>query len=168
MTLALCEGGILGLLTSNRFLSIQSGVSTREWLLENFRLLRLVDLGDTKFFEAAVLPAILIAQRTSQQDQDCEFIRVYEKPKEKKIGAPEFGSILEALDGSFAGDARVRNVCYHVETGRLQLGAAGQPWSMTNNRIETWLETLKQNSEGIFSDFGKVCVGIKTTAANVE
>ena len=63
MTLALREDGILGLLTSNRFLTVQSGSSMREWLFKNFHLLRLVDLGDTKLFEAAVLPAILIARR---------------------------------------------------------------------------------------------------------
>ena len=53
MTLALREDGILGLLTSNRFLTVQSGSSMRDWLLKNFHLLRLVDLGDTKLFEAA-------------------------------------------------------------------------------------------------------------------
>jgi adenine-specific DNA-methyltransferase len=45
MTFALREGGVLGLLTSNRFLFIRSGESIRQWLLSHFRLTRLVDLG---------------------------------------------------------------------------------------------------------------------------
>ena len=32
----------------------------REWLASHFQLLRLVDLGDTKLFAAAVLPAVLV------------------------------------------------------------------------------------------------------------
>src|SRR5207244_11300835 len=73
MTLVLREGGILGLLTSNRFLTVQSGASMRDWLATKFRLHRLVDLGDTKLFEAAVLPAIIVAERTaSTSAQDCE------------------------------------------------------------------------------------------------
>lgn len=64
MTAVLREDGIPGLLTSNRFLTVQSGCTTRDWLCKNFQLLRLVDLGDTKLFQAAVLPAIVIARRT--------------------------------------------------------------------------------------------------------
>ena len=79
MTMALRGGGWLGLLTSNRFLSVQSGASVRDWLASQFQLLRLVDLGDTKLFKAAVLPAIVVGvRRAGVEVQDCEFIRVYE------------------------------------------------------------------------------------------
>lgn len=169
MTLALCDGGMLGLLTSNRFLSVQSGVSMREWLIQHFKLTRLVDLGDTKLFEAAVLPAVLIARRNADKEsQDCEFIRVYEAAREPEETPREAGSILEVLDGTFTGCARVNGTCFRVETGRLQTGTdSSAPWSMTNHDIESWLATVKGHSAGTFADVTKVCVGIKTTADSV-
>jgi hypothetical protein len=35
---------------------------------------------------------------------------------------------------------------------------------MSNKGIDSWLSTVRRNSEGVFSDAGKVCVGIKSTA----
>jgi methylase of polypeptide subunit release factors len=169
MTRALADGGILGLLTSNRFLTVQSGGSMREWLLEHFHLLRLVDLGDTKLFAAAVLPAILVARRSAAaESQDCEFIRVYEVGTKAGAPAREADSVLEVLDGSFAGRARVNGVCFQVETGRLEAGTDSRtPWSITNGGVASWLATVRGHSSGTFSDVAKVCVGIKTTADSV-
>jgi hypothetical protein len=166
MTLALREGGVLGLLTSNRFLSVQSGASVRSWLAEHFQLLRLVDLGDTKLFEAAVLPAIVVGLRkTGMKEQDCEFIRVYEARANGGEATRDVGSVLEVLDFSFSGVARAGGVCFEVQTGRLHAAVGGEtPWAMSNEGIDSWLATVRRNSEGVFSDVGKVCVGIKTTA----
>lgn len=169
MTLALREDGILGLLTSNRFLTVQSGSSMREWLVKNFHLLRLVDLGDTKLFEAAVLPAILIARRNANtKPQQCEFVRVYEAGAKLDTAAREADSVLDVLDGSFSGQVRVNSGCFQVETGRLLTGADSRtPWSMTNRGIESWLATVRAHSAGTFADVAKVCVGIKTTADSI-
>lgn len=169
MTLALREGGILGLLTSNRFLTVQSGSSMRDWLTSQFRLRRLVDLGDTKLFEAAVLPAIVVAERTANTDaQDCEFIRVYESLKAGIVTAREESSILNALDGSFAGHAKTNATCFHIETGRLQTGSdSRRPWAMSNVGVDAWLATAKSNSACSFDDVAKICVGIKSTADSV-
>ena len=169
MTMALREGGILGLLTSNRFLTVQSGSSMREWLNSQFRLHRLVDLGDTKLFEAAVLPAIIVAERAARTDtQDCEFIRVYESSRAGIATVRTERSILDALDGSFAGHAQTNGTCFHVETGRLQTGADSRtPWAMSNVCTVAWLATAKSNSACSFDDVAKICVGIKTTADSV-
>jgi adenine-specific DNA-methyltransferase len=169
MTHALRQEGILGLLTSNRFLTVQSGTSIRDWLSNHFHLVRLVDLGDTKLFEAAVLPAVLIARRGATISvQDCEFIRVYEAAERPSEPAREAASILEVLDGSFSGHARVKDLSFHVETGRLQTGADGAtPWSMTNDGVRSWLDTVKKHSAGTFGDVVKICVGVKTTADSV-
>jgi hypothetical protein len=166
MTFALRDGAVLGLLTSNRFLTVQAGASMRDWLTEHFQLLRLVDLGDTKLFQAAVLPAILIARRSEvPRSEDCEFIRVYENGTTPTKDVRGVGSVLEALDGVFTGDARVNGITFHIETGKLHsCPDSSQPWSMTNHGIETWLAAVTAHSAGIFSDLSKVCVGIKTTA----
>ncbi len=57
MAKQLRPGGILGVITSNRFLTTRGGMATRRFLRLNFDIVELVDLGDTKLFEAAVLPA---------------------------------------------------------------------------------------------------------------
>ena len=169
MTLALREGGILGLLTSNRFLTVQSGSSMRDWLTREFRLRRLVDLGDTKLFAAAVLPAIVVAERTASTDtQDCEFIRVYESSNTGSATVRQERSILDALDGSFAGHAQTNGTSFRIDTGRLQTGSDSRtPWAMSNAGTVAWLATAKSNSACSFDDVAKVCVGIKTTADSV-
>jgi adenine-specific DNA-methyltransferase len=169
MTLVLREGGILGLLTSNRFLTVQSGASMRDWLTSQFRLRRLVDLGDTKLFEAAVLPAIVVGERANSIGaQDCEFIRVYESPEADAGDAKEERSILDVLDGSFSGNARTGGTCFHIETGRLQIEADSRtPWAMTSVGVDAWLAQVKTNSACAFADVAKICVGIKTTADSV-
>lgn len=63
MSRQLRPGGILGVITSNRFLTTRGGMSTRRFLRTRFDLIEIVDLGDTKFFEAAVLPALVFARK---------------------------------------------------------------------------------------------------------
>ncbi|MBI2988034.1 MAG: N-6 DNA methylase [Deltaproteobacteria bacterium] len=169
MTLVLREGGILGLLTSNRFLTVQAGASIRAWLSSQFRLLRLVDLGDTKLFTASVLPAILVARRDSRnQAETCEFIRVYEHTASSHPSITRFDSVLDALDGEFSGLVQVNESCYRVEVGELRTrGTGARPWSMTNKGVETWLTTVRAHTAATFGELGKVCVGIKTTADTV-
>jgi tRNA1(Val) A37 N6-methylase TrmN6 len=165
MTMVLRTGGILGLLTSNRFLTVQSGTSTREWLARHFKLLQLVDLGDTKLFEAAVLPAVLIAERCDGvEPQECEFIRIYESAQPMSVSREE-RSVFDALDGSFSGSLRVNGVSFKVETGQLQTDCNSRaPWSLTNRGINSWLATVKAHAAASFADVAKICVGIKTTA----
>ena len=72
-------GGVLGLLCSNRFLSVQAGASLRGFLSRQLELREIFDLGDTKLFRAAVLPAIVIARQSSgRATGSCAFTRVYE------------------------------------------------------------------------------------------
>ena len=63
---ALKPGGVLGLITSNRFLTTKSGASMRRLLQDQFLIQSVFDLGDTRLFGAAVLPAIVIATRNSE------------------------------------------------------------------------------------------------------
>ncbi|HRZ36514.1 MAG TPA: methyltransferase domain-containing protein [Candidatus Paceibacterota bacterium] len=169
MTLLLREGGILGLLTSNRFLTVQSGYSMRDWLASQFRLRRLVDLGDTKLFDAAVLPAIVVAERTSSAGpQNCEFIRVYESPQSGAPDGREELSILDVLDGTYSGLVQAGGTRFRVETGKLRIAADSRtPWAMHSRGVDAWLAQVKANSACVFADVARICVGIKTTADSV-
>jgi adenine-specific DNA-methyltransferase len=79
MSESLKEGGILGVITSNRYLSTKSGESVRRFLSENFEIIELIDLGDTKLFDAAVLPAIFIGRkRKVTKPSIAKFIKLYQ------------------------------------------------------------------------------------------
>jgi type I restriction-modification system DNA methylase subunit len=72
MSRILRPGGVAGVIVSNRFLSTQGGTSVRRGLLERYNLKHVWDLGDTKLFEAAVLPAVLVMQKPSERKQTHE------------------------------------------------------------------------------------------------
>jgi len=61
----LAENGVAGVITSNRFMTTKSGQAVRRTLLSRFHILHVWDLGDTKLFDAAVLPSVLLARGTS-------------------------------------------------------------------------------------------------------
>ena len=80
MTYALKKNGLIGVITSNRYLSTKSGISVRKFIKKNFDILEVIDLGDTKLFNAAVLPAILIGRKKSNSDNsNSRFTKVYQE-----------------------------------------------------------------------------------------
>lgn len=60
------DGGIAGFITSNKFLTINSGKSLRECLYKNAQILTISDFGDTKIFNAAVLPCVTVFKKKNQ------------------------------------------------------------------------------------------------------
>lgn len=169
MTSALKPNGYLGLLTSNRFLSTQAGASLRSWLLNEMTLHTLIDLGDTRLFEAAVLPAILIGKRgrLARADQQCVFRRVYETESDSSPN-PRHETVLMALSAENCGTVDVASKQYRIETGILRTSADDSaPWMLSSDKTDQWMETIRKNMAGTFSGSGDVKVGIKTTADKV-
>ncbi len=167
IALSLGNAGVLGLLTSNRFLVTQAGAAMRESLMQDFDLLRVIDLGDTKLFSAAVLPAIAIARRgLSRVRAAATFSRVYES---RGIKAPSdasvHSSILEALKNDAEGLVQVGDLCFKIETGRLSVsGDPSQPWVLKSETTDDWSRTVARNTVCTFGDVARIRVGIKTTA----
>src|SRR5262249_53519407 len=101
ITSVLKPGGVVGLLTSNRFLTIKSGASLREMFSSHFEIEAIYDLGDTKLFKAAVLPVIIVARKGKTQSRPrCEFHRIYEYRNGSERAPASRDSILSALRGS--------------------------------------------------------------------
>ena len=106
LTASLAEGGTLGLIVSNRFLYTQSGRATRELLLAEYELHTVIDLGDTKLFEAAVLPAVVLATRRRARGKRgvTEFLRAYERRSPPAEDVPtQRSSVLAALSDGVGG-----------------------------------------------------------------
>lgn len=167
MTSKLSEGGALGLLCSNRFLTTKGGQSLRSLLLRHYDVAQLWDLGDTKLFEAAVLPAVVVGRRKAvPSSRTGSFVRVYEDESSGGNATPE-ESLLTALEDGIEGLVEVDGRRFEVERGELVNPSPERPWRLTSASGTRWMEAAQKRSVGRFKDLGAIRVGIKTTADSV-
>ncbi|MEV6219686.1 N-6 DNA methylase [Nocardia sp. NPDC051833] len=117
----LSADGVLGLLCANRFLTTRAGANLRRILTGELHPAELYDLGDTKLFAAAVLPAVTVATR-APREHDCRYVSVYEE-----LGA-EADCATDLFD-ALAGDADclvgTGGRVFAVEVGVLSTGTVG-------------------------------------------
>lgn len=167
MTARLGEGGVLSLLCSNRFLTTKGGHSLRSLLLRRYEVAEVWDLGDTKLFTAAVLPAVVVARRVNNPTGEVgAFVRVYEDIGSAE-GATEDSSLLNALEAETEGTVQVLDRRFSIERGELLGHSAEQPWRLISSSGSRWLGVVEKHSVARFGDMGPIRVGIKTTADSV-
>lgn len=167
----LAPGGALGLLCANRYLTTRAGANVRELLLGALHPVELYDLGDTKLFEAAVLPAVTVATRTPP-DPPCRYVSVYQSgPGEPGSGAgPEdlFAALLAPEGRRLSIGAREFTVEVGVlvtgETGAPGRRGAAGPWRLSRPELEGWLAAVDAATWRRTGELGRIRVGIKTTA----
>lgn len=169
MTESLKEGGILGVITSNRYLSTKSGESVRKYLSENYEIIEIIDLGDTKLFDAAVLPAIFIGRKKKlRSPAPASFIKVYEELNGYKNDLIPVESIYEILESKQSGYFVVNAKRFKKSTGLLKYEvASGTCWEMLSDQESEWVSLIDKASTNRVEDFFKVKVGIKSTADKV-
>jgi adenine-specific DNA-methyltransferase len=164
MTKALSPTGTAGYIVSNRFMSTKGGATVRSALVDQLNLVEVYDLGDTKVFDAAVLPAVIIAQGPTSAPQAPRFTSIYQS----KNNADECAdNPIEALSCSGlvkTSDGRVFEVMHgHLDHGNELTGT----WRLGSADVENWLNTVDRNAWGTFRDIGKIRVGVKTCADKV-
>ena len=157
--------GMAGIIVSNRFMTTKSGASVRREVLEQFNVRYVWDLGDTKLFDAAVLPAVLLAEGKNGHNRGIpDFTSIYAT---KEAGAFEAADPIDALtkEGIVeVSDGRR----FQVQHGKLNMsGAADAVWRIATEAVDTWLATVKEHTWGTFRDIGKIRVGVKTCADKV-
>lgn len=169
MTESLKEGGILGVITSNRYLSTKSGESIRKYLSENFEVIELIDLGDTKLFDAAVLPAIFIGRkRKVRKPSISRFIKIYEELNGYNGALIESESIYDILTSENSGYFAVGSKKYKKTIGLLKYSVSSvNSWEMLSETEATWVSKIASSATNKVEDFFKVRVGIKSTADKV-
>lgn len=171
MTNALKKGGLLGVITSNRFLSTKSGSDIRKYLLDNYDILEVIDLGDTKLFNAAVLPAIFIGRKKTNKklcsQQVGEYMSIYEM-EDEHVNVRKASSIYEILNTKTVGHYSVSGINYTFKKGLLKHSTDKcSIWQMSNKEENDWIETINQNASFRIKNRFKVRVGIKSCADNV-
>ena len=169
MTQALKSGGILGVITSNRYISNKSGADIREFLRRNYDILSVVDLGDTKLFNAAVLPAIFIGRKKTdptQSTKNCHCLQVY---KTEPITPCKFAeSIYDVLTCQEPGIYCVGDNCYELKEGKIHFPDDIKGcWEFTDDADQEWINTIRNSTAFYVGDKFKVKVGIKSCADNV-
>jgi adenine-specific DNA-methyltransferase len=167
ITSVLKPGGVVGLLTSNRFLTIKSGASLRETFTSHFDLEAIYDLGDTKLFTAAVLPVIIVARKGKPRSRACcEFHRIYEQRNGTEKAPANRDSILSALrDSELSGLVETPSGSFYIQRGKLAVQS--ETWTLSNTETKGWLAAVAARQVATFGDLAKVRVGIKSTADEV-
>ena len=167
MIQALVQGGALGLLCSNKFLTNRAGTSMRKLLIRELDLHELVDLGDTKLFEAAVLPVIVSGSRaTNSASQDRPRFRSVYEVKPALVTEPVRSSgVLEALTDSHEGQVEDEGRVFSIRDGLLDLEAgAANPWNPMDEDTRAKFEVLRRGDSIPLGNVSKIRVGVKTTA----
>jgi tRNA1(Val) A37 N6-methylase TrmN6 len=170
MANVLKPGGTLGLLTSNRFLTVRSGASLRRLLRTEFSLEAIYDLGDTKLFAAAVLPVIVVARKQRASGTPCVFDRVYEYRPNGERAAPgrTCARVLDAVrDPNVKGLVCTEKGTFNIERGVLEATDYDEAWSLSTPDYQEWLDRVEKQRGSSFDDVANVRVGIKTTADEV-
>lgn len=158
-------GGLAGIIVSNRFMTTKAGVGVRECIRANFAVHCAWDLGDTKLFDAAVLPAVLVVERSvAQAASAAQFTSIYEtdEPASRQatdvIDALDHEGVVAVLDGRK----------FHVRRGALDPSAAASDvWRVASVAVDDWLATVESRTWRRFGDVGKIRVGVKTCADKV-
>jgi len=175
-TEALRPGGVLGIITSNRFLTTLAGASIRSYLSREFEIEEIIDLGDTKLFEAAVLPAVFFGRRRSpdqlrRSPRPARFTRVYTCDLEDQTTVTcleEGTSVSDLLQCEKAGRYRVREGTFELRRGQFFTPPnSSSVWSLTTGEEADWARRIRDRATGVFRDVASVRVGIKTTADEV-
>jgi adenine-specific DNA-methyltransferase len=170
MTESLKEGGILGVITSNRYLSTKSGESVRKYLSKNYEILELIDLGDTKLFDAAVLPAIFIGKKKKQKSSSsANFIKIYEELNGYKGDVISVESVYDILENNQPGYFVTANgKRYKKSLGELKYKVGSTTcWEMLSKNESEWIARIDKATKNRVEDFFKVKVGIKSTADKI-
>ena len=165
MSQVLNPQGTAGIIVSNRFMTTRSGASVRQTLRDRFNLRHIWDLGDTRLFTAAVLPAVLLVEgRLRPKIHNPIFTSIYQATGTPDatvtdpVAALDEDGIVEVQDGRR----------FRVRRGTLK--PANTPdaiWRIATGSTEAWLAKVEARTWGTFRDIGKVRVGVKTCADKV-
>ncbi|MFI6367576.1 Eco57I restriction-modification methylase domain-containing protein [Nocardia sp. NPDC050630] len=149
------SGGVLGLLCANRFLTTKAGANIRSLLRTELAPVELYDLGDTKLFEAAVLPAVTIATRTAARAV-CRYVSAYEVDTPELVGGTD---LFEALAAERSHCVEHGGRTFAVEVGTLATGeqavvGGASGYRITGNRairsepVEVWRAAASGPDDG--------------------
>ena len=136
------EGGIFGVISSNTFLKTDYGKSLRSFLQNKTEIQKLLDLGETQFFEDAVTyPIILFYKRVKNP---------------KKTHSIESFKILKTTIQNFSDS--ISSNWFSVSQSNLNPNM----WLFYDENTIKIINNLQKNSVSLLEFFGSPLMGVKT------
>ena len=165
--------GRLCLITSNKYLTANYGVGIRSYLVETGHVRKIVDLCDTRFFGAAVLPAIILCENSNSRSPLIEYIGIKttdKKSKHRCSDATELFRYMEKTETSkeyveYGDDIDCRT--FEISKGHSKLPIDGKTWNFSSDNESQIKIKMEQEKLCCLQDILDVCVGIKTTADTI-
>lgn len=166
MAKVLAPNGSAGFIVSNRFMTTKGGGSLRKKLREMLTLREVWDLGDTKLFDAAVLPAVIVANGLSAKKNGAAvtFTSIYETQNQANLRVKS-PILALSLEGVVAVDDDRR---FLVKSGTLDSsGGLDAVWRLATDTGDAWMATVQRHTALTFGQIGKIRVGVKTCADKI-
>ncbi len=174
MTTLLKVDGTIGVITSNRYLNTKGGESIRKFLVSSYDISEIIDLGDTKFFNAAVLPAIFFGKKRKDNsllvktNKNPDFLKIYEDNQDNNQVINSYDTLVELLEVNKTGIYSIEDKNYSVSIGKLiSPENYKEPWVLATDEEYAWFMKVKERSFATIKTFADVKVGVKTTADTV-
>ncbi|WP_276678328.1 Eco57I restriction-modification methylase domain-containing protein [Thalassolituus oleivorans] len=165
MSLTLKPEGVAGVIVSNRFMTTKSGGVVRKEILQRYNVRHVWDMGDTKFFKAAVLPAVLLLEGVGGPKKNTLFTSIYECSD-----GPErvVTDMIQALKYDGVVDVQDSGRLFKVSQGILsQESDSTEIWRLATDSQDMWLQKVKERTWGDFKSIGKIRVGVKSCADKI-
>lgn len=167
------ENGRMCLITSNKYLTANYGVGIRKYLSQTGHVRKLVDLYDTKFFGAAVLPAIIMCENSKRDNCEVDYIGIKTAEQDVQYECLNANELFDYVENEltcgkkFVFYGNEDKQVFEVSRSKVKIPDNGKTWNFSTsdeNTIKIKMDELKLCS---LADIFDVCVGIKTTADKV-
>jgi len=163
--------GQLGYITSNKLLTTKGAKALRAYLLEHYNLIEIIDLADTKLFEAAILPMILIMEKPVTASNSFLYTSFQEMrtPPNSHVKVDDLFELLNRPAKFLCECIKWQQRYFQMERFELAKPTINQAvWTFHAPKEHQLIEKLKQNALCTLADISqKISVGLKTTADNV-
>lgn len=163
--------GELGYITSNKLLTTKGAKALRAYILEHYNLIEILDLADTKLFDAAILPMILIMEKPVRASNSFLYTSIQEMrtPPNTHVKVDDLFQLLNQQLKSGCESIKWQQRYFQIEQFELAKPTRNQSvWTFHAPKEHQLLEKLKQNALCTLADISqKISVGLKTTADNV-
>lgn len=162
------KNGKLCYISSNKFMKTTSGSHIRRYIMKNTEIRYLIDFSDSHVFDAMVLPAIYIFQKSTKRNPFPYINFQKSKKKSQQISFKEFKSFFlseQKINGFFTfNDSNINIFARKFQTEQPPFNE--KPWTFLNIADQELLSNILSNADNRTLDqiSMKIYVGIKTTA----
>ncbi|TGO02151.1 hypothetical protein PN36_29720, partial [Candidatus Thiomargarita nelsonii] len=161
--------GQLGYITSNKLLTTQGAKALRAYILEHYNLIEILNLTDTKLFEAAILPMILIMEKQVSASNSFLYTSIQEMrtPPNTYLKVDDLFDLLKQQTRCDC--IKWQQRYFQIEQFETALPSMKQSvWTFHAPKEHQLIEKLKKNALCTLGDISqKISVGLKTTADKV-